>query len=84
MKTKLRMFKKAFDFLSKIIINNENLLQNPKVFKTKNGRLMLKSTCPECNNKKSRFVSKNEGSGLLSSLGIRTPLSQIPLLNVLF
>ena len=26
MKTKLRMFKKAFDFLSKIIINNENLL----------------------------------------------------------
>ena len=26
MKTKLRMFKKTFDFLSKIIINNENLL----------------------------------------------------------
>ena len=26
MKTKLRMFKKAFEFLSKIIINNENLL----------------------------------------------------------
>ena len=26
MKKKLRMFKKAFEFLSKIIINNENLL----------------------------------------------------------
>ena len=26
MKTKLRMLKKAFDILSKIIINNENLL----------------------------------------------------------
>ena len=26
MKTKLRMFKKAFDVLSKVIINNENLL----------------------------------------------------------
>ena len=26
MKTKLRMFKKAFDFLSKIIINHEDLL----------------------------------------------------------
>ena len=26
MKTKLRMLKKAFDFLSKIIINNEDLL----------------------------------------------------------
>ena len=58
--------------------------KNPKVFKPKNGRLTLKSTCSECNNKKSRFISKNEGSGLLSSLGIRTPLSQIPLLNVLF
>ena len=58
--------------------------KNPKVFKTKNGRLTLKSTCSECNNKKSRFISKHEGSGLLSSLGIRTPLSQIPLLNVLF
>ena len=44
--------------------------KNPKVFKTKNGRLMLKSTCSECNNKKSRLISKNEESGLLSSLGI--------------
>ena len=26
MKTKLRMFEKVFDFLSKIIINNEDLL----------------------------------------------------------
>ena len=58
--------------------------KNPNVFKTKNGRLILKSTCSECNNKKSRFISKNVGSGLLSSLGMRTPLSQIPLLNVLF
>ena len=93
MKTKLRMFKKAFDFLSKIFINKENLCtvckkdtenRNPKVFKTKNGRLILKPTCSECNNKKSRFISKNEGSGLLSSLGIETPLSKIPLLNILF
>ena len=37
-----------------------------------------------CNNKKSRFISKNEESGLLSSLGIRTPLSKIPGLNILF
>ena len=55
-----------------------------KVFKTKNGRLILKSTWSMSNNKKLRFISKNKGSGLLSSLGIRTPLSQIPLLNVLF
>ena len=58
--------------------------KNQKVFKTKNERLILKSICSVCNNKKSRFISKNEGSGLLSSLGIRTPLSQIPGLNILF
>ena len=56
----------------------------PKVFKIKNGRLILKSVCSVCNNEKSRFVCKNERSGLLSSLGIRTPLSKVSLLNVLF
>ena len=32
--------------------------KNPKVIKTKNGKLILKSTCSVCNNKKSRFISK--------------------------
>ena len=45
---------------------------------------MLKSTCSICGNKKSRFISKKTGCGLLSSLGINTPLSKILLLNVLF
>ena len=58
--------------------------KNPKAFKTKNGRSMLKSVCSVCNNKKSRFVSKNKGSGLLSSLRIRAPLSKIPGLNISF
>ena len=58
--------------------------KNPKVFKTKNERLILKSICSVCSNKKSRFISKNEGSGLLSSLGIRTHLSKIPVLNIVF
>ena len=57
--------------------------KNAKDFKTKNGRLMLKSTCSVCGHKISRFVSKNEGSGILSSLGIRTPLSKTPGLNIL-
>ena len=57
---------------------------NAKVFKTKNGRLMMKSNYNVCGNEKSRFISKSEGSGLLSSLGIRTPLSKIPGLNILF
>ena len=58
--------------------------KNPKVFKTKNKRIVLNSICSECNNKKSRYISKIEGSGLLSSLGIKTPLSKIPGLNILF
>ena len=62
--------------------NTEN--KNAKVFKTKNGRLMLKSVCSVCRNKKSRFVKKQEAKGILSSLGIKTALSKIPGLNILF
>ena len=66
-----------------IVCKNDTENKNPKVFKTKNERIILKSICSVCNNNKSRFISKNEGSGLLSSLGIRTPLSKIPELNIL-
>ena len=45
---------------------------------------MLKSTCSVCGNNISRFISKKNGSGLLSNLGIKTPLNKIPLSNVLF
>ena len=62
--------------------NTENT--NQKLVKTKNNRLMMLSKCAICNNKKSRFIKKQEGKGLLSNLGIRTSLSKIPLLNVLF
>ena len=57
---------------------------NPKIFKTKNNRLLMQSTCSDCKNKKSRFVKKQDAKGLLSNLGINTPFSKIPLLNVLF
>ena len=62
--------------------NTENL--NSKIFKTKNGRLIMQSKCTDCGIKKSRFVKEQEAKGLLSNLGIKTPLSKIPLLNVLF
>ena len=55
-----------------------------KMFRTKNNRLIMQSKCPVCGIKKSRFVKEQEAKGLLSNLGIRTPLSKIPLLNVLF
>ena len=64
------------------IKETENL--NSKIFKRKNGRLLMQSKCPICGIKKSRFVKKQEAKGLLSNLGIKTPLSKIPLLNVLF
>ena len=54
------------------------------MFKTKNNRLIMQSKCPVCGIKKPRFVKKQEAKGLLSNLGIRTPLSKIPLLNVQF
>ena len=57
---------------------------DPKEVKTKNNRLMMLSKCSVCNNKKSKFIKEQDTRGLLSNLGIRTPLSQIPLLNVLF
>ena len=57
---------------------------NSKIFKTKNGRLIMQSKCAECGIKNSRFVSEQEAKGLLSNLGIKTLLSKIPLLNVLF
>ena len=46
---------------------------------------MILSKCPICGSKKSKFIKKQEANGLLSNLGIKTPLSKIPLLgDVLF
>ena len=57
---------------------------NSKMFKTENGRLIMQSKCADCGIKKSRFVKEQEAKILLSNLGIKTPLSKILLLNVLF
>ena len=47
------------------------------MFKTKNNRLLLQSKCSVYKNKKSRFIKEQDAKGLLSNLGIRTPLSKI-------
>ena len=57
---------------------------NPKIVRNKHNRLMIQSNCTICGSKKSRFIKEHQAMGLLSNLGIRTPLSQVPLLNVLF
>ena len=38
---------------------------------------MLSSNFTVCGSKKSRFIEEQEATGLLGSLGIRIPLSQI-------
>ena len=62
--------------------NTKNI--NAKMVKTKNGRLALSSKFAECGSKKSKFMKEQEPKGFLSNLGIKTPLSKIPLLNILF
>ena len=58
---------------------------NSKVLKIKNGRPMLSSKCAVCGSKKSRFIKEQEAEGLLSSLGLKTPLNQILMLgDILF
>ena len=54
-----------------------------KIFRTKNNRFLMQSKCSVCKNKKSRFVKEQEAKSLFSNLGINTPFSKIPLLNVL-
>ena len=58
---------------------------NPQVSSTSNGKLMILPKCAICGSKKSKFINKQEASGLLSKFGIKTPLSEIPILgDVLF
>ena len=47
---------------------------NPQVSSTSNGKLMILSKCAICVSKKSKFIKKQEAKGILSSLGIKTPL----------
>ena len=57
---------------------------DPKMFKTKNNRLLMQSKCSVCKNKNSQFVKEQDAKGLLSNFGIKTPFSKFPLLNGLF
>ena len=58
---------------------------NPKVSNTSNGKTMILSKCAICGSKKSRFIKNQEAKGLLSNLGLRTPLSKVLLLgDILF
>ena len=59
--------------------DNENI--NVRVSKTSNSGTMVLSKCAICASKKSRFVKNQKAKGLLSNLGIKTPLSKVPILG---
>ena len=39
---------------------------------------MILSKCATCDSKKSRFIKNQEAKELLSNLGLRTPLRNVP------
>ena len=56
-----------------------------KVSGSSNGRAMILSNCAIYGSRKSRFIKNQEGKGLLSNLGVRTPLNKVPILgDILF
>ena len=63
--------------------DTENI--DPKISSSSNGRVMILSKCAIYNNTKSRFIKNQEAKRLLSNLGIKTPLSKVPILgDILF
>ena len=64
--------------------DTENI--NPRVSNTSNGRTTILSKCAICGSKKLRFIKNEEAKGLLSNLGVRTPLSplsKVPIIGVI-
>ena len=57
--------------------NTKNI--NLRASKFSNNKTMLLSKCSICGSKKSRFIKKQEASGIISSLGLKIPLKKIPL-----
>ena len=56
---------------------------NPKIVRNRQNR-QIQANCAVCGSKKSKFIKEHQAMGLLSNLGIKTPLSKLPLLNILF
>ena len=63
--------------------DKENI--NSRISKTSNSRTMILSKCAQCGSKEWRFIKNQEAKGLLSNLGIRTPMSKVPIFgDILF
>ena len=59
--------------------DTENI--NPRVSNISNGRTMILSKFAIYDSKKSRFIKDQEAKGLLTNLGVRAPLSKVPILG---
>ena len=57
---------------------------NPKIVRNRQNRLMIQSNCATCGSKKPRFIQEQQAMEILSNIGIKTPLSKVLLLNILF
>ena len=55
---------------------------NPKIVRNEHNRSKIQSNCAICGRKKSRFIKEHQVMGLLSNLGIKTPLNKVPSLNI--
>ena len=63
--------------------NTKNIDQ--KISSTSNGKSMKLSKFAICGSKTTRFIKNQEAKGLLSNLGIITPLNKVPILgDILF
>ena len=59
--------------------------KNPRVVSTNKGRVMLLLKCATCDSKNLLFIKKQDASGLLSNLWLKTLLSKTTLLgDILF
>ena len=67
-----------------LVCRKYSKINNPKIVRNRQNRLMIQSNCATFGSKKSRFIKEQQAMGILSNLGIKTPLSKVPLLNILF
>ena len=74
------MKKETYCLVCKKYIKNNN----PKIVRNRQNRLMIQSNCTNSGSKKSKFTKEQQAMGIVSNLGIKTPLSKVPLLNILF
>ena len=66
-----------------IVWGVKNIQKNihPTVLGSSNGKAMILSKCSTCGSKNSRFSKNQPAKGLLSNLGLRIPLTKVPILG---